>query len=588
MALREILARFGIQVDAKQLAVANTGILSTIGSLRTFGAVIAGSVIIRGIKNFVTEIVNAGDNLGKASTQLGLSSDELQNWRFAADLAGVEASAFDQSMRVLQKNAFLAAEGSKQSADAFKTLGIDIKDANGQLKDGNVLVTEVGLALNKLESSTERVALAQVLMGRTGAKLLPLFKDGAEGLAAALSALDKFGGGLSKDLIPLAEEAQDRFTEFNAVWLSFKSRLATAVLPILNQVVAGLSKFGAAVSKALDGTNALQAVLGALGAILGRLGFSALAKLGMRAFIRGLLRIGRAVLIPLAKFALLTLVIDDLITLFQGGESLIGNVIDKIFGEGSAKALIDGIKGVGTAISDVLATGDFKKFDEELEDIFGPPGEALITGAISIFDEMAIGLGKAILDLGEGLVLMASDLVQFFVDVGEDFAEAGDFLAEDAAELAESIIDGLVDGLEDGASAVVKAIVDVAKGAIDAAKGIFKPGSPSRVFFEMGQQNIQGLVGGTVRAARALSGAGASAVAQASGLGASSVSASARGGAGGGGAGRVIFKTEINIPITGGAPNDPQIAKLRQTMRRALDDNRRATLAALEQVVEVA
>jgi hypothetical protein len=50
--------------------------------------------------------------------------------------------------------------------------------------------------------------------------------------------------------------------------------------------------------------------------------------------------------------------------------------------------------------------------------------------------------------------------------------------------------------------------------------------------------------------------------------------------------GRVIFKTDINIPITGGAPGDPQITKLRQTMRRSLDDNRRATLAALRQVVE--
>ncbi len=583
MALREILARFGIQVDAKQLAVANTGIIGAIGSLKAFGAVIAGAAIVRGIKNFVTEIVDAGDNLGKASTQLGLSSNELQRWRFAADLAGVEGKAFDQSLRILQKNAFMAADNpTGEAAKGFKELGIEVKDASGELKPANVLMTETGVALGELDNATKRVALAQILMGRTGAKLLPLFKDGAKGLAAALAALDKFGGGLSEDLIPLAEDAQDRFTEFNAVWLSFKSRLATAVLPILNQVVAGLSKFFAAVSRALKGTNILQAALGLLGAMLGKLGFSALAKIGMRAFMRGLMRIARVVLIPLAKFLFLSIVIDDLITLFKGGESLIGNIIDKIFGKGSAKALIDGIKGVGSAISDLVTSGDFKKFDEDLEAIFGPPGEALVEGVVQI--------GK---DFAEAWDLMISDVStawdEFWNGLGSDLVEAAEFLVKDVSDLADNIIDGLVEGLKDGASAVVKAIVDVAKGAIDAAKAVFKPGSPSKVFAEMGEQNIEGLVMGMRNASRGAGIAGAGAVAQAAGLGASNVSAPVRGSAvGGTGSGRVIFKTEINIPITGGAPNDQQIAKLRQTMRRSLDDNRRATLAALSQEVELA
>ena len=92
-------------------------------------------------------MVDAGDALGKTATQLGLTSDQLQSWQAAAGFAGVEGQKFAQSMRVLQKNTLLAEQGSKQAGDAFKKLGVDVKDSNGQLKTGDQLMREVGVAL---------------------------------------------------------------------------------------------------------------------------------------------------------------------------------------------------------------------------------------------------------------------------------------------------------------------------------------------------------------------------------------------------------------------------------------------------------
>ena len=76
------------------------------------------------------------------------------------------------------------------------------------------------------------------------------------------------------------------------------------------------------------------------------------------------------------------------------------------------------------------------------------------------------------------------------------------------------------------------------------------------------------------------------AIAAASGLGSKTLSAPARGGGGGGIAGGVVFKSDINLTVSGGSPGDPQIAKLRQGVRSELRDNRRATLDALHQLVE--
>ena len=587
MALREILARFGFQVDQRGLQKASKGIDGVVGKLQTFGTLIAGSIIVRGVKDFVTGMVDAGDALGKTATQLGLSSDQLQAWQAAAGFAGVESTKFNQSLRVLAKNANAAATGATGVSDKFKQLGVDVSDANGNLKSSDVLMREVGLALGKLENKTEAVALAQELMGRTGAALLPLFKDGAEGLDAALAALDRFGGGLSKDLIPLAEAAQDRFAEWDISILSLKSRVAVGLLPAISAMTVGLSRVVTAIAKFLGKGERLNAVLAVLAAILGK---ALVAKFGA-----SLLALGRAAIVPLIKIALLVLLIDDLMTFFKGGDSLIGRGLDKIFGKGAGETVSKALRGIGGAISDLVGSGDFKKFDEQLEEIFGPPGQDIVADIVFTFSLISEALGEFTDEMGEGIDLILSDLGTFFSDIGSGIVAAAIGISNDAIELAESIIDGIIEGLKDGASAVVDAIVDVAKGAIDAAKGIFKPGSPSKVFLEMGIQNVEGLAMGMRRAASkatsAASAVSASVVGGARGLGGGGGLATAVGrgaGLGGRGAGPMaMFKSEIHLTVTGGSASDPQIQKLRQGVKSELRDNRRATLAALEQLAEV-
>jgi len=583
MALREILARFGFQVDRKGLAAADKGITGVVGKLRTFGAVIAGSAVVRGISNFVGDIVDAGDALGKTATQLGLSSDQLQAWQAAAGFAGVEGNKFNQSLRILQKNALQATQGSKTFADAFKQLGVDLEGSNGQLKTGDQLMREVGLSLNNLENSTEKVALAQILMGRTGAALLPLFKDGEKGLDSALGALERFGGGLTKDLIPLAEAAQDRFAEFNLATTSLKSRLAVAFLPILNQVVLGLSKFGAWIAKATDGTNFFQAALVVLGAVL--------AKIAIAKFGGSLLALGKAALIPLLKIALLVLLVEDLITLFKGGKSVIGEFLDKLFGKGTAKNVVKAIKG----ITDAIAEGDWEKAMKKAADALDALGKSIVeffsgesTGPVAEFFSQvgAMIVAFFVEDIPEGLSQAGFVIVKGVVDLVKGIGETVSDWAQAAADLASALIDGLVEGIKNGAKAVVEAISGVAKDAISAAKKLLKIKSPSAVASEeIGMPLAEGMF--NVREAMRAASAFASATRTALPVAPAYASAPARGG--GGAAlprGGVVFQSKVDLSVSGGVPSDPQIQKLRQGLRSELTDNRRATLAALTQTVE--
>jgi len=580
MALREIIARFGFQFDQAGLKKAQNGIGGVIGSLRTFGAVIAGSVIVRGVSNFVREVVAAGDELGKTAAQLGVGVTELQRWQKAAQFSGASAQEFNTGLRTFAKNALLAQQGSKQAADAFGMLGVDIEDASGNLKENTVLMREAGLALGKIENSTERVALAQQLFGRAGTKLLPLFAKTSEELDKLLNRVDELGGGFSENAVILAEDAADAFLDLEIATDSLKSAIAEQLLPWLSASTRRFAEWLGGITKNEAAMNSLKAIVLALGIALGK---AAIAKFGA-----SLLRLGKAAILPLLKFALLFLVVDDLIALFSGRGSVIGVFIDKIFGPGSAKSIVDAIKGIGKAVSDVVKTGDFKQFDEDLEDIFAPLGFDIVSDIVFTFDMIGEALDQFGAETSEGFALISSDVVAFVKSIpGKITAGITDILVG-AKELGKAIVDGIIDEILAGGKNMVKALGDTVKGAISGVKSLIESKSPSKLAArEIGKPLAEGVPMGALDAARGAARKTASALFRASALSSPrSISAPARGAGGGGGPTAATFTSTLNITVNGGSASDPQIQKLRQGVRSELRDNRRATLEALRQTVE--
>ena len=552
MALREILARFGFQIDHKGLKKAETGITGVISKLQTFGIALGGAVVARGVKDFISSTVAIGDNIGKTAVRLGGGTTELQRWQIAAEASGVSSEEFTIALKSLQKNASNAAAGEKGLAKAFDDLGVTLVDSEGKLKSGTVLMREVGLALNDLETDTEKVAISQRFMEESGFKLLSMFEGEAEGLDELLGILDKVGGGMSENAIKQAEKASMAFLFWDASLLSVKSAIAVHVLPAISYLAVKMSSVIGAVAKFLESSGAVHSMLVALGLVLGKLAFAK--------FAGSLLKLGRAAMIPLAKFILLFLVVDDLIALFSGRGSIIGVFIDKIFGPGSAAAVVNAIRGIGSAVANVVKTGDFKKLDEDLDAIFGPVGHDIVADIVFTFGMILEALDALILELGEGLELIISDLEAWGNELQQAFEAELMGIANDAIDLGKAIVDGIVEGIKDGAFNVSNALLGVVGGGLKTARKGLKVHSPSKVAEkQVGEPLVQGLFPVT----RALLEAKRFAAVTASGI-PQAVSASARGNTAPAIArGGVVFRSEINLTVSGGSASDPQIQKLR-------------------------
>lgn len=330
-ALREILARFGVSFDDAALKKGDKAVDGLADKLGKLGGLLAGGLILNGLKNMIFGLAEQADILAKQSAALGISTDELQQWQHAAVLSGASAEEFSGAFTKFNKNVADAAAGTGPAADALRTLGVSVKDSAGKLGAPIDLLDGVAAGLEKVQDPAKRTQAIMALFGKSGAKLIPLFSQGADGIKKMREEVEELGGGFSSDFAKRSEAMNDSITRLNLAWLSFKVRVGGLVIPLVERFAIMATRVTSKVNKWVDATGVLSEK--------SNLAAAAATVLGLAFF-----RAGLKAIIPwlpmIAAVAAAILVVDELITLWRGGDTVIGRAIDSIFGKGSSAKVV--------------------------------------------------------------------------------------------------------------------------------------------------------------------------------------------------------------------------------------------------------
>jgi len=97
-------------------------------SLLSFKAGLIAVAGVAGMGLMIKSSIQVIDKLGKVSSKLGVTSQELQRFRFAAKLAGVEETALDMGLQRFIRRVGEAAQGTGEAKDALKKMGIQLTD----------------------------------------------------------------------------------------------------------------------------------------------------------------------------------------------------------------------------------------------------------------------------------------------------------------------------------------------------------------------------------------------------------------------------------------------------------------------------
>ena len=127
------IKRMGNSMQGLQGKLKNVG-LSLRGVNRGFAAL--GLAVSGGaFSAMVKSAIDQADAFGKLSRQTGIAADQLQAYVNAGKLAGVEQSTIEKGLRRLAQSMREADQGVATYADAYKALGVTVRDSDGNLKE---------------------------------------------------------------------------------------------------------------------------------------------------------------------------------------------------------------------------------------------------------------------------------------------------------------------------------------------------------------------------------------------------------------------------------------------------------------------
>lgn len=228
--------------------------LKKIGEVAGKGVQASIDLTVAGIKAMATASVSAvtslgalaiksgqmADDLNTLSATTGLSTEQLQKFSYASDLIDVSTETLAGSLKKLTANMSKAKDDTGSSAEAFKKLGVNIKNADGTLRNNNDVFEDTIKALGNIANETERDALAMEIFGKSATDLNPLIEGGIDTLAKMGEQADKLGLILSQDALDGANKFNDQIDILKAngkqAFQVIGTEIASQLAPAMEQV----------------------------------------------------------------------------------------------------------------------------------------------------------------------------------------------------------------------------------------------------------------------------------------------------------------------------------------------------------------
>jgi hypothetical protein len=229
-----------------------------------FGAVVDGAknaagfvrTLAQAFGDLVMQSSASADETLTMAAKMGISAQKVQELQYATELVDVDLDTMASSLAKVTINVGKAADqqadytkkqkdASKhhkkytgdlgEQAQAFKDLGVKIKDSKGQLRDTEDVWYEVITVLGKVKNETQQDLLANKLFGKSFAELKPLIDAGGDSLKNLAKEAKKNGYVLSEEQLKKLGDLDDAYQKFLKTADGTRNILAATVAPAFSK-----------------------------------------------------------------------------------------------------------------------------------------------------------------------------------------------------------------------------------------------------------------------------------------------------------------------------------------------------------------
>lgn len=218
-------SRGGIALGA--LATAAAGAFAAVGGL---------TAAFTGMQNAIRDL----DRLDELGQRLGMTASELRELAFVANQNGMSLDQLAGGFNRLSRNIARAGEGNARASQAFRQLGIDVKNTDGSLKSSEQVFNEIADSFAKMEDGPRKAAIAMQLFGASGTALIPVLNQGSDAVQKLREEIRELGILGPEAFDAAAAQAGmfgDNMDKLKAIFSEFFMALSAEILPALNVLI---------------------------------------------------------------------------------------------------------------------------------------------------------------------------------------------------------------------------------------------------------------------------------------------------------------------------------------------------------------
>ena len=190
--------------------------------------------------------VTNADDLNTMAKQTGLTTAELQRFQYASDLVDVSLSDITGAVTKTKK----AMTGNDE---VWEQLGVNVKNADGSMRDATDVFYDTLQALSQVENETERDQLAMQVFGKSADSLAGIIDDGGAALKEYGDEAEQMGLILSQDTLDNLNAMNDVIDQTKANVMGSLAQagatIAQTLAPVLEKVSGLIGKVADAIAK---------------------------------------------------------------------------------------------------------------------------------------------------------------------------------------------------------------------------------------------------------------------------------------------------------------------------------------------------
>lgn len=197
----------------------------------------ATGAIIGSMMAMANKTASTADTFDKASLRTGLEVEELQRLNYAAGQSGVQMTTLENSAKKLNQRIAEVNSGSAKTTETFRSLGVAVKDSNGQMRSSSDIYNDVLLKLADMGDTAEATALGTELFGKAYTDMKPLLASGAAGIEELKNRADELGIVMSGDAVSAGVKFGDTLADIKQSSQGMFNTLMSSLIPVIQKVL---------------------------------------------------------------------------------------------------------------------------------------------------------------------------------------------------------------------------------------------------------------------------------------------------------------------------------------------------------------